>query len=443
MFRIKNLFLTERLFIALGILAALFTVSFFLPWLFNAGVVLFFVLISLLIIEYAMLFAKPNMMQGRRIMAERLSNGDENDIDLYLENFYGFDIFCEVIDEIPHQFQKRDVLFSVAIPSSQTKILKYQLRPVKRGEYSFGAVNVFVSSVLKLVKRKYAFANDKLVPVYPSYIQMRHFELLAASNRLTMLGVKKIRRIGHSMEFEQIREYVAGDDYRTLNWKATARKGQWMVNSFQDERAQNVYCLIDKGRVMKMPFHNMTLLDYAINSSLVLSNIALNKSDKAGIITFSNKVNNVLIADRKQFQLQKINELLYAQKTNYLESDIEALYYTVRENITQRSLIILFTNYETLRGLKRNLRYLRKMSAHHLLLVVFFENNELKELAQKTATNIQEVYEQTIAEKFRFEKKQIVKELHNLGIASILTAPEQLTANTVNKYLEFKARGLI
>src|SRR5436305_8341549 len=99
--------------------------------------------------------------------------------------------------------------------------------------------------------------------------------MMAISNRLSEAGIKKIHKIGHSMEFEQIKEYVAGDDYRTLNWKATARKGQPMVSNFTDEKSQQVYCIIDKGRLMKMPFNGLSLLDYAINASLVLSNVAL------------------------------------------------------------------------------------------------------------------------------------------------------------------------
>ncbi|MEJ2617906.1 MAG: DUF58 domain-containing protein [Ignavibacteriaceae bacterium] len=159
----------------------------------------------------------------------------------------------------------------------ENKIISYNLKPVKRGEYNFGSINLFVSSPLKLVLRKFRFSGDKIIPVYPSYIQMRKYELFAISNRLSDVGIKRIRRIGHSTEFEQIKEYVIGDDYRTVNWKATARKNELMVNNYQDEKSQQVYNVIDMGRTMKMPFNGMSLLDYAINTSLVISNIALHK----------------------------------------------------------------------------------------------------------------------------------------------------------------------
>ncbi len=186
-----------------------------------------------------------------------------------------------------------------------TKIFNYNIRPVKRGEYQFGALNIYVSTMLNIVSRRYRFEQNKTVAVYPSYIQMKKYQLMAVSDRLFEVGIKKIRRIGHSMEFEQIKEYVLGDDYRTVNWKATARKRQLMVNHYVDEKSQQVYSIIDMGRTMKMPFDKMSLLDYAINSSLVISNIALLKQDKAGIIAFNNKVTSVLPAERNPLADEK------------------------------------------------------------------------------------------------------------------------------------------
>ena len=236
---------------------------------------------------------------------------------------------------------------------------------------------------------------------------------------------------------------MTGDDQRTINWKASARRSELMVNSYQDEKSQQVYCLIDKGRVMQMPFGGLSLLDYAINASLVMANIALKKQDKAGIITFSNTISNLLPAQRKSDQLRRVLELLYHQKTIYQETDYERLYITVRQKITQRSLLLLFTNFETLNGCQRQLPYLRALARHHLLVVVFFENTELQELLHKSADTTEGIYTKAIAQKFDYEKRQIVKELQRHGIHAILTAPEQLTVNTINKYLELKARGLI
>ena len=191
---------------------------------------------------------------------------------------------------------------------------------------------------------------------------------------------------------------------------------------------------------MKMPFEGLTLLDYAINASLVLSSVALAKQDKAGLITFAENLDAFVQADKKPTQINKILDTLYNQKTQYLEQDFEKLYAVIRNRITNRSLIVLFTNFESPEGLQRSLPALKKIAEHHLLLVVFFENTELKIVDEKKAASIEEIYIKTIAGKFAYEKRLMVKELHKHGILSILTPPQNLTVNTVNKYLELKMR---
>ena len=449
----KSIFLTPRFFLTVAILATGFVVAFFLPWLLGPLRIVLGVFGVLVLLDAVLLYApakdRAAPVFGRRVLSDKLANGSENPISIYLENRYRFPIQTETIDEVPHQFQRRDVLFKVAIQPGETQIINYQLRPVKRGEYEFGALNIYAASPLGLVRRRFRYDERRVVPVYPSFLQMRQYELLAIHNRLTEVGVKRIRRVGHSLEFEQIRPYVPGDDPRSINWQATARRAgtgaadALVVNHFQDERAQQVYCLIDKGRVMRMPFDGLSLLDYAINATLVVSNIALLKHDKAGLLTFSNRPGAVLAADRRPGHLLKLLEILYRQRTKYLETDFELLYAMVRARVKQRSLLLLFTNFETLHGMQRQLPYLRRLAKDHLLLVVFFENTELREFLNAPAASTEDVYNQTIAEKFAQEKRQIVLELQRYGIYSLLTAPKDLTVNTINKYLEFKARGLI
>lgn len=442
----RALYVSTRVWLLLIAFVLLFILAYVFPVLFPVVKLALAVFVALCLVDAVLLFRNRTERAAffaRRDVPDRLSNGDENPVMIYLENRYPFLTQVEVIDEIPFQFQKRDVLFSAKLKPNETKTLRYELRPTKRGEYSFGAVNVYVLTALRLLKRRYQFSQDKLVAVFPSFLQMRQYELLAISNRLTEVGIKKVRRIGHSMEFEQVRAYNRGDDVRTINWKATARRSDLMVNAFRDERSQAIYCLIDKGRVMKSPFEGLSLLDYAINASLVLSNIALLKQDRAGILTFADQIGQMVAAERRPGHIQKILEVLYRQKTRFLESDYEALYANVRKQIRQRSLLLLFTNFETVNALHRQLPYLRRLAKEHLLIVVFFENTELKSLLTNPATTTEEIYQKTIAEKFYYEKKQIVKELKQYGIQAILTAPQNLTADTVNKYLELKARGMI
>jgi len=439
----RSLFINNRFFFITGVLAALFILSFVInigSWIPK---ILFYIFLGIILTDFLLLFRVKRGLKGRRDTPDRLSNGDENDIKIHLENFYSFPITLRIFDELPHQFQRRDLEFDISMKPGQNKVILYHLRPVKRGEYSFGAVNILVSSPLKILARKFSFSGDKMVPVYPSYLQMRKYELLAISNRLTDTGIKKIRRIGQNQEFELIKEYVGGDDIRSINWKASARRSRLMVNQYQDERSQQVYSLIDKGRVMQMPFNGLSLLDYAINATLVISNIAIKKFDKAGVITFQDTVGTMLPASRRNNQMAVIQEVLYHQKTAYRESDFSRLHSQIRTKINQRSLLLLFTNFESMYAMERQLPYLKSLSQRHLLVVIFFENTEIKSLLEEPARNTKEIYYKAVAEKFSYDKKLIVKELKKRGIQSILTTPEQLTVNTINKYLELKARNLI
>ena len=439
----KSLYLNTRLFIAFGVVVAVFLFAYFFPSLFSLAQISLFALMGLVVLDIWMLYRLKEGVWAQRNTPEKFSNGDPNPIQLALENRYPHEVRLSVVDEAPVQFQLRDMNFQTPLAAGEQKTLQYELRPVERGEYHFGALNVFVSAPLGLLRRRYRFDQAQMVPTYPSYIQMRKYQLMAISNRLTEVGVKKIRRLGHTTEFEQIKEYVRGDDYRTVNWKATARTGKLMVNQYNDERAQNVFSLIDMSRVMKMPFEGMTLLDYAINATLVISNIAIYKHDKAGLISFAERISSSVPASNKAIQMSLIQEVLYNQQTQFLEADYGRLYAYIRRKISHRSLLILYTNFESLTAMRRQLPYLVKISKQHLLVVIFFENTALRDLLRSRPESTEEIYIKTIGENFDFEKKQIVLELEQHGIAAILTPPEQLTVNTVNKYLELKSRGMI
>ncbi|MFY7742603.1 MAG: DUF58 domain-containing protein [Flavobacterium sp.] len=439
----KQLYINNFFFYLLGGIVATFVLSFFFPVFYNLAWYFLLITVSFLVLDIIILFAAKTGIESTRIVAEKLSNGDENPISVSIRNYYTFAVYAKIIDEIPFQFQVRNFEISRKIKASSQDDIQYFLRPVERGEYVFGNLNVYISSPLRIISRRFTFNKDQMVPTYPSYIQLRKYDLMAFSNNLFQYGVKKIRRIGHTMEFEQIKEYIQGDDIRTLNWKATAKKNSLMVNQFQDEKSQSVYMIIDKGRVMKMPFNGLSLLDYAINATLVLSNVILKKHDKAGMFTFSKKVENRVVAEKRSSQMQLIMECLYNIKTDFFESDFSRLYTDVKKNINQRSLLLLYTNFETLDGLHRQLPYLKGIAKNHLLVVVFFQNTELNELIHKKAETVQEVYDKVIAEKFMFEKRLIVNELKKYGIYSVLTQPENLTLDTINKYLEIKARGIL
>ncbi len=439
----KSLYIHRQFYIYLTVISVCFLLSYWIQALFGIAWILVVILAVLFFTDILILYSSKNAIEARRILPDKFSNSDPNPVPITISNTYAFTIFIDIIDELPIQFQKRDFIHKSQLASKQVYNFDYSVRPVDRGEYYFGHLNVLCSSILRIVKRRYRFQNEQMVMVYPSIIQMQKYDFLAISNSLTEIGLKKIRRIGNTSEFEQIKEYVIGDDFRTINWKATAKHAQLMVNQYQDEKSQPIYSVIDTGRVMKMPFNELKLLDYAINSTLAFSNVALKKHDKVGLISFSKKIDTFLPAIHKLTYLNRILESLYNIETQFTDSDFGLLYAQLKRKVTHRSLLLLYTNFEHLSGLKRQLPYLQAISKKHLLVVIMFKNTELDTIIAEDAENLQAIYHKTIAEKFDYEKRLMVKELQKHGIQSILTEPEKLTINTINKYLEIKARGLL
>ena len=437
----RNLYLHRRFFILL--LTGIFFVilAFIFPGLYVWGVWFLWVVGILTVTDIGMLYAFGKAVAGERTVNDKFSNGEENPITVGGINYYPFRVKVRGVDEIPVEFQKRDLQLHFRLVPGEKKTQVYFLRPVRRGEYTFGQLRLFVSSPLSLVERRYSFEGGQKVAVYPSFVHLRKYELLALVGRQTGGGIPRVRVAGISTSFDQIKPYVQGDDPRAVNWKATAKANQLMVNAYVEERAQQVYCLIDKGRAMQAPFQGMTTLDYAINAALALAHVILKKGDKAGLLTFGNKPGTLIHADARRLQLNRICEALYSQQTHFLESDFEQLSATVSRQIHTRSLLILFTNFDTVSARKRRLPALRRLVRSHLVLLILFEDTDIKHVVREKARNTKEVYFKVLAGSFISEKRRIVQELRNAGIYTLLTEPGRLTVDVINSYLELKERG--
>lgn len=439
---LRRLYIANTFFRVLLFLAACFAVSFYIESLRFVTVILLWIWIGLCFWDLLMLHLPRHQIKIQRQYPDKLSNGDNNPFKITLVSSFPMAVKARILEEVPVLLQMRNNEFSLRLYPRKEHQVEYKLAPKKRGVYAFGKCNVLISH-LGLFERKFILEEELEIPCYPSFIQMRKYQLLATTDRLVEMGVKRIRRIGSTMEFDHIKEYVKGDEYKHMNWKASAKYKRLMVNQYQEEKSQPIYSIIDIGRVMRMPFNEMTLLDYAINSTLVLSNAAILKQDRAGMLTFGKSCENHIAAERNNKQMKLISEKLYGITTYFEESEFGNLYAFLRRKINKRSLIFLYTNFETLDALNRQLPFLRMMAKSHIIVVVVFKNTELQEMSKSEAKNTVEIYNKIIAEKLVYEKNLIIQELNRNGLQTIYTAPEDLSIKSINKYLEIKARGLI
>lgn len=438
----KRLYITNLFFYILLGIAALYVLSAYMHGFRMVADILIWSWFVVCAWDLLILYFPKNTVLLNRNYPEKLSNGDANPFSLSIKSTFPLRVKVNVLEEFPEQLQLRNNEFYVSIKAYDEKEFRFELTPVTRGTYQFGVCNALVK-YLGLFQRKFVLDEDRVIPCYPSFIQMRKYQLLATTDRLVELGIKRIRKIGSTLEFDHVREYVRGDEYKHMNWKASAKHSKLMVNQFQEEKSQPIYSFIDTGRAMRMPFNEMTLLDYAINATLVLSNAAILKQDRAGMLTFSKEINNHVSAEKRNNQIRKISDVLYGVSTLFEESEFGNLYAFARQHINKRSLIFMYTNFETLDALHRQLPYLRMLRKSHIVVVVVFKNTELVDMAREAASTISDIYNKIIAEKFVYEKQLIIQELNRNGLQTIYTNPADLSINSINKYLEIKARGLI
>lgn len=436
-------YLTDRFFIVAGLLVVSIVVSFSYPVWYPYAVGLMGVFFLLAFAEYFFLLFASKRVSALRSVKSQLSLGDRQSVDYTIQNRNGYNLNAMLVDELPFQLQHRQQVLQSKIFRESELDYNHEIKPTERGIYDFGRLMVYLTTPwLGLLKARIICQEEERVAVYPSFIQMKNMEMQVFSQTANLAGIRKVREIGENDEFEQIRNYVVGDNVKSINWKATSRNNDLMVNQYENSKSQSIYCIIDKGRSMKMPFDELTLLDYAINTSLVTSNIVLKKYDRIGLITFANKIGSILNADAQKGQLQKIIRLLYDQKTDFGESNFKLLFHTLRERVRRRSILLLFTNFEHPQEMKRNMLYLKSLNRNHLLVVIFFQNEEIEKAAHAETKTTDELYFKTFAQESIMQKERMMSELRRNGIQVILSRPQDLSVNTINKYLEIKAKRM-
>ena len=394
-------------------------------------------------VDWYQLYKVKGEISLERQVPEQLSLSDGEEIEYTLRNDSDLDLDAELFDELPSQFQYRRPIRLLELEAGEDLNFSHTVRPYVRGEYDFGNLHLIYSTgPFHFTQRRITFDEALKARVVPSIKQMKKHELEVFSQTASLSGIRKIRSVGQNDEFEHIRPYVQGDNIKSINWKATSRTNELMVDHYQDSKHQEVYCVLDKGRSMKMPFEGMTLLDYSINSILSLSNIILKKYDHAGLISFSETIGSTIKASAKKGQLEKISTALYKETTGFKESNFELLLHFTRHNLTRRSIWLFFTNFETPYDLHRQLPYLRLMTKRHLVVVIIFINTTLIDTSEMECETKSDIYLKTFAERAIIEKQRIKEELIKNGIQTILTKPKDLSVNVINKYLEIKARRL-
>ncbi|MCH8567968.1 MAG: DUF58 domain-containing protein [Balneolales bacterium] len=435
---LPGLFLTPRFFRYASLILLLFLPAMWLSWLlWIAYLAIAGVLLTLLTDIYRLYVLTP---EGPcRVCDEKFSNGDANPVLITFFNPYSFSIKCEVVDELPMHLSSIADIADYVLTPGETRKWTYEIKPVKRGHYVFGQVHIFCESSIGLARRRVSSDSKQgsvqEVRVYPSYRKLPEYTLMATIQRASNSGSRSILTQDLALEFEQIRDYRNGDDQRMINWKATARSARLMVNQYRVERSQNIYLIVDTGRLMELAFQNMTLADYAVNATLGVAHVILQKEDRPGLLIYGDETTLSVKAGNERLQLQRFFEQLYALRPGFGESRPERLYQQVRIASPSRAAFFLFTNFESVLAAERAMPVFLEMSRRHKLIVFLFRNTQAElDRVGKSAT-VSDIYKRAAIEEYLIEKEQIQRLFIKSGIPCMLARPEELSIQAINSYL--------
>lgn len=431
--------LTLRGTILLLFAAPILAAATWAPVLLYAGIVYIIIVLGLFIIDYR-LGGKVDRFEIRREHDTKLSLGADNPIHLQLLNRNPRPVRFWIRDESPDAFiTDRRIIEGEASPRGNWHEV-YYVRPLRRGDYQFADINIRWQAPLGLVTRQGRISASGPVKVYPNLLNVRRYELLLRRNRLQELGLRHTRLFGQGTEFERLREYLPDDEYRRIDWKATARRHRPVTIEYQSERSQNIMVVLDIGRMMQSPVAQMAKLDYVINASLLLTYVASGKGDKVGMMTFADDVHQFLRPRQGRGQFYRMLELLYAVEAQPVEPDFRrALAYLALKQ-RKRSLVVLFTDLSGGIGMQSLVTHTTILARHSLPLVVTISDPDIHWAARQSPRDSLNVYQRVAAAQLLDARKIALEKLQRYGVLTLDVPADHLSVAVINRYLELKAK---
>jgi uncharacterized protein (DUF58 family) len=375
--------------------------------------------------------------------APRLYLGADNAIDLVITNHSRRAVRVRLRDTPPVSFRSSAVVLSqLAVAAGQTQ-LRYVTRPGARGRYRFGVAVIRWLGPYGLLWRQRTALLDEEVAVYPNLLEVQKYDLLARRGLLQEMGLRNARYIGRGTEFESLREYQQDDDYRRINWKATARRGRPVTTQYETERSQRLIIMLDAGRMMMTRIGELTRLDTAVNSALLLCHVALKRGDRVGLLSFAEAIQGFAPPRSGRAQFHRITEQLYDVRPQPIESDYRGAFTMLRSVLHGRALVVLFTDLNDPDVAQSIARYMLSLARYHLPLCATLRDPAIDAAAQAVPESGRELYRKLVAGRLLEERSVVLDQLSRGGVLTVDSAADRLTPATINRYMELKERALL
>lgn len=396
---------------------------------------------ALLIIDYVTSNGE-NRIEVERLGDENLSIYEKESISFSVYNKNDYEVYIELKDEIPDfHFEASEKVMRGRVKPHEKKIFSYIVEPKKRGAFMFPNVYLRLQGKLKLCMKMFKISIPRDYKVYPNVKNLRKYRLTLTNNRHLREGQRNLKMLGRGTSFESLREYVAGDEYRRINWKATSRRESPIVNQYEPEKNQHIHIFIDSGRPMSYSVRGNKKLDLAINTALVLSDVINQNGDKSGLLIFNTDVNNMIMPGKGAGHRNDILEALYHIESTNLTSNYDEAFYHFKKNERHRSIVFLFTDFETVEEAEDMLKVLPVISKNNLVVIILIRNESIEKIAESDIKNTEELFNKGVALELLDERKRIISLLNERGVFCIECEAEKLEYTAVNKYIQVKNKS--
>ena len=389
--------------------------------------------------------ARPVGFTLDREFEYKMSLGAENPVRVNIKNRTSHPYRVIVKDEPPAiNFTASDRVRELRLAAGEEGSVVYRVIPAKRGDYSFGCLNYrYFSRMGLFIRQAKTGYENREIKVYPNIIDIRRHALMAQKGFLREAGLRPAVIRGLGTDFEGLRDYVPDDEYRRVNWTASARRGKLVSNEFQDEKSQNLLLVLDSGRMMTTHVDRLSKFDLAVNAALLLGYVGVTRDDKVGLAVFDSRMKLFLPPKKGKGQLQRITSSLYNIQPEVVEPDFRGACHYIMENNRKRSLVCLFTDLIDAEASKQLISYVSILARKHLVVCITLIDSDLVQTSRTLPASSREMYEKAVAEEVLREREKAMAILRSMGVAVVNVPPEELSVAAINQYLELKARGRI
>ena len=433
--------LTRRAYFVLVLVAVPLFASLVAPALLWAALVLLVVAVGLIGLDSRSV-PSAAAISVRRQYEPRLSVGSENPVTLRIGMAHNRSIplVAQVREEPPAGFSITPGPFFRAFlrADGEPDEIAYTLRPVRRGAYTFGPVTLRVEGQRGFVIRQRTVLANDVVRVYPDIRAIRVHDLTARRQLRAASGTRRTRRPGEGGEFERLRDYSPDDEYRRIDWKATARRAKPIVRAFESERSWNVVLMLDTGRLMAAPAGDLTKLDVAVNAALLIGHVGARRGDRIGLMTFSDRVETFVPPTSGPRQEGVLLETLYAARVQETATDYAVAFRNFVARRPARSLVVLLTDITDAETPHTLLPTLRSVAARHRVIVVTLRDPELDALTHQPATDAVAVYGRVAASRLEHERALLLRTIAGRGIETVDVPADRLSPALLSLYLDLR-----